>query len=130
MINLPLKRKQSQVFIENDVAQKIVPVEVKPGVSLSAVTGLLNVKDNVHNVEVILLFFYLCIQLKKSCKPVYLQNFKGTEEVFLQKNITYEWSSINVSEFLQKLAQEGIHDAKVESSGNSVMIHFVSDCMI
>lgn len=53
VINLPLKRKQSQVFVENDVAQKIVPVEVKPGLSLSAVTGLLNVKDNVHNVEVI-----------------------------------------------------------------------------
>lgn len=27
---------------------------------------------------------------------------------------------------MQKLTQEGIHDAKVESSGNSVMIHFVS----
>lgn len=53
MINLPLKRKQSQIFVENEVAQKLVPVEVKPGLSLSAVTGLLTVKDNVHNVEVI-----------------------------------------------------------------------------
>lgn len=52
VINLPLRRKQSQVFIENEVAQKIVPVEVKPGLSLSTVTGMLNVKDNVHNVEV------------------------------------------------------------------------------
>lgn len=56
MINLPLKRKQSQIFIENEIAQKIIPIEVKPGMSLSAVTGLLNVKDNVHNVEVIIIF--------------------------------------------------------------------------
>lgn len=65
---MPLKRKQSQIFIENEVAQKIVPVEVKPGLSLSAVTGLLNVKDNVHNVEVIFLhsriqFYVLLIHL-------------------------------------------------------------------
>lgn len=52
VINLPLKRKQSQVFIETDVAQKIVPVEIKPGLSLSSITGNLNVKDNVHNIEV------------------------------------------------------------------------------
>lgn len=39
----------------------------------------------------------------------------------------YEWGNVNISEFLQKLSQEGIHDAKVESSGSSVMIHFVSN---
>lgn len=40
------------MFIENEIAQKIVPVEIKPGLSLSTVTGTLSVKDNVHNVEV------------------------------------------------------------------------------
>jgi integrator complex subunit 9 len=52
VINLPLKRKHGQVFIETGVAQKIVPVEVKPGVSLSTITGTLNVKDNVHSIQV------------------------------------------------------------------------------
>lgn len=52
IINLPLKRKQSQVFIDTEVAQNIVPVEVKPGISLSSITGTLNVKDNIHNIEV------------------------------------------------------------------------------
>lgn len=72
VINLPLKRKQSQVYIENDVAQKIVPVEVKPGLSLSAVTGLLNVKDNVHNVEVITRAFVL----KRHELPVFVLEFQ------------------------------------------------------
>lgn len=43
--------------MENDVAQNIIPVEIKPGVSLSSVTGTLNVKDNVHNMEVSTLIF-------------------------------------------------------------------------
>lgn len=38
--------------METSVAQNIVPVEVKPGVSLSTMTGTLNVKDNIHNIEV------------------------------------------------------------------------------
>lgn len=44
----------------------------------------------------------------------------------MKKNVKYEWGNINVNEFLQKLNKEGITDAKVESSGNSVMIHLVS----
>lgn len=52
VINLPLKRKQGQVILDNQVAQNIIPVEVKPGVSLSTVTGALTVKDNVHNMDV------------------------------------------------------------------------------
>lgn len=52
VINLPLKRKQAQLYMETNIAQNIVPVEVKPGVSLSTMTGALNVKDNIHNIEV------------------------------------------------------------------------------
>lgn len=79
---MPLKRKQSQVFVENDVAQKLVPVEVKPGLSLSAVTGLLNVKDNVHNVEVIvsllhlkkLHYQFIFLEFQK-CRRVYTEKY-------------------------------------------------------
>lgn len=58
VVNLPLKRKQSQVYIDTKIAQKIVPVEVKPGISLSTITGTLNVKDNVRNIQVCW-FYYL-----------------------------------------------------------------------
>lgn len=44
------------MFVEPNVAQKIVPVEVKPGISLSTITGTLNVKDNIHNIQVIIVF--------------------------------------------------------------------------
>ncbi|KAJ3625274.1 hypothetical protein MTP99_018832 [Tenebrio molitor] len=100
VINLPLKRKHGQVFIETGVAQKIVPVEVKPGVSLSTITGTLNVKDNVHSIQ----------ELPPTVNKA-------------NKHIKYEWGSLNVTDFLQKLMQEGINEPKVESHGNVVVIH-------
>lgn len=100
---MPVKRKQGQLFMETDVASKIVPVEIKPGLSLSTVTGTLNVKDNVHKVQDIL-----------------------EDQKLLNKNVKYEWGSVNINEFKQKLFQEGITDAKVESRGENVVIHLVS----
>lgn len=41
-------------------------------------------------------------------------------------NVKYEWGNLNINDFLQKLAKDGIQDAKVEPSGNGVMIHLVS----
>ncbi|XP_066262973.1 integrator complex subunit 9 [Euwallacea similis] len=105
VINLPLKRKQGQILLESDVAQKIAPVEVKPGISLSTITGALEVKDNVHKVQEI-----------------------NTSQKLLNQNVKYEWGSVNINEFKQKLFQEGITDAKVESlGGNVVVIHLQNE---
>ncbi|KAK9744744.1 Metallo-beta-lactamase superfamily [Popillia japonica] len=105
VINLPLKRKQGQLYMETNVAQNIVPVEVKPGVSLSTMTGTLNVKDNIHNIE----------------------EMTHSNEFKMQKNMKYEWGNVNISEFIQKLTKEGITDAKVEPGGNGVMIHLLHE---
>lgn len=102
VINLPLKRKQGQVFIDKNVASKIQPIEIKPGVSLSTITGSLNVKDNIHNIQ------------------------DGNIDKNFNKHVRYEWGTLNITELLQKLQQEGINDAKVEShGGNIVVIHLV-----
>lgn len=104
VINLPLKRKQGQIFIETEVAKKIVPVEVKPGISLSTITGTLNVKDNIHNVEDV-----------------------PSDNKLLNKEVKYEWGSVNINEFKAKLFQEGITDAKVESLGGNVVVIHLQD---
>lgn len=51
---------------------------------------------------------------------------RSANETKQLKNIQYEWGSLNVADFVQKLAQEGITDAKVEPSANGVIIHLVS----
>lgn len=104
VLNLPLKRKQGQVYIDTKVARQILPVEVKPGISLSTVTGSLNVKDNVRNIQEI-----------------------AGDHLSNQQEIKYEWGTVNITDFLQKLAQEGITDAKVESLGANVIVIHLQD---
>lgn len=53
--------------------------------------------------------------------------FQELPEDKTDRNVKYEWGTLNTTEFLQKLAQEGITDAKVESlGGNVVVVHLVS----
>lgn len=57
VVKLPLKRKKGRIFIEPDLAGNIIPSEVRPGLSLSSVTGELEVKDNVYTIKVCYYFF-------------------------------------------------------------------------
>lgn len=52
VIKLPLKRTFDRVFLTPDIAKQIIPREVQPGVTLSSVTGCLQVKDNLHDIKV------------------------------------------------------------------------------
>ncbi|KAK9883626.1 hypothetical protein WA026_001797 [Henosepilachna vigintioctopunctata] len=104
VINLPLKRKQAQVYLDNSVAQKIMPIEIKNGLFLSTITGSLSVKDNMHNI----------------------QDLAASALGRTQNYVKYEWGSVNITEFMQKLYQEGFTDAKLETIGtNSYMIHML-----
>lgn len=58
VIKLPLKRKRNRVFLNPDIAQTVVPREVQPGVNLSTLTGYLEVKDNLHDINVKPIFVY------------------------------------------------------------------------
>lgn len=59
MVKLPLKRKKGRVFIEPQLAENIVPSEVKPGLSLASLVGELEVKDNVYTIKVFKLLIVL-----------------------------------------------------------------------
>lgn len=114
VLNLPLKRKHNQLFVNGKIADSLVPVEIKPGISLSSITGTLNVKDNVLNME------------EAIALPSKIKKEGGSlDEKKTVKNIQYEWGSLNVADFVQKLSQEGITNAKVEPSGSGVIIHLV-----
>ena len=57
MIKLPLKRKRNRVYLTAEMAQTIIPYEIQSGVTISTITGLLHVKDNIHDINVINIFF-------------------------------------------------------------------------
>lgn len=101
-IKLPLKRKRNQVYIDPDVALSIVPQEVQNGIKLAPLSGILEVKDNIHNI-------HFC-DLNIEGVPKQLINS------LYKKSVTYEYGTItpvDIDLFLNKLKQDGITDVKV-----------------
>lgn len=98
-IKLPLKRKKNQVFIDPEVALNIVPQEVQSGLKFASFSGLLDVRDNVHNIH--------------KCDD----NIEGVPKQLInsmfKKQVTYEYGSLDIDTFLKKLKQDGISDVKI-----------------
>lgn len=118
VIKLPLKRKQSRVFLAPDMAQTIVPHEIAPGLNLATVTGLLHVKDNLHDIQRI-----------EEPSTSSTSSSKDKKRKQLQLNpIKYEWGTLNVDLLIKKLQQDGHTDMKVEQTGaNSVQLVLAGD---
>lgn len=101
-LKLPLKRKRNQVFIDPEVALALVPQEVQSGIKFAPLSGILDVKDNIHNI-------YSCDM-----------NIEGVPKQLLnslyKKSASYEYGSMSpmdIDMFLNKLKQDGIVDVKV-----------------
>lgn len=112
VIKLPLKRKQNRVYLTPDVAHQITPKELQPGVNVSVVTGVLHVKDNLHDIRV----------LSKDATNAAGKDATGLNRMApaptpeeLLKKIKYEWGPLDVDLFLKKLQQDGLGgDLRVE----------------
>lgn len=116
VIKLPLKRKRNRVFLTPNIAQTVMPREIVPGTNMSTITGYLEVKDNLHDINVI---EPLADDTKRQAPP-------NREEIL--RKLKYEWGGIDVDLFLKKLMQDGITDIKVEQNGpGSVTIMLVGE---
>lgn len=47
------------------------------------------------------------------------------EDILNKKPSNYTWGSLDIDEFIQKITQEGITDAKVEQAASGYIIHLV-----
>lgn len=126
VINLPLKRTHNRVYLAPEVAQTVVPREIQPGLSLSTITGLLHVKDNLHDIKVLDDAGAADVSStddggsgggggvasvkRRKCPP-------SREDIL--KKTKYEWGSLDVDLFVKKLMQDGITDIKVETGMTS-----------
>ncbi|CAH0380737.1 unnamed protein product [Bemisia tabaci] len=108
VISLPLKKKKVKVKLSAELASCLTPTQIKPGVMLSSLTGNLVVRDNHFDIKM----------------------FEGSEgdsnqllPVKSSQNSQFEWGTVNVDLFVQRLNEEGITDAKVEPSPSGYIIH-------
>lgn len=85
------------------MALSIIPQEIQNGVKLAPLSGVLEVKDNVHSIR-------RCEEESLEGVPAALLNS------LFKKNVTYEYGSMgqmDIDLFLKKLKQDGVTDVKV-----------------
>ncbi|XP_063226074.1 integrator complex subunit 9 [Bacillus rossius redtenbacheri] len=109
VLSLPLKRKLSPAEISTSLTEKLHPNEVRSGVSLVTMTGQLVAGDNKYT-----------IQARSSSGK---KRLRVADDFASIKPDSYTWGSLNVEEFIQKISQEGITDAKVEKGASGYIIH-------
>uniref|UniRef100_A0A1Q3F5E0 Putative cleavage and polyadenylation specificity factor cpsf subunit n=1 Tax=Culex tarsalis TaxID=7177 RepID=A0A1Q3F5E0_CULTA len=126
VIKLPLKRKRSRIYLDPQMARTLVPHEIQPGVTISTLTGVLHVKDNIHDLHPLEPSPEELAeeQAKQSKKPHLQQPPPGQNRL---RHVKYEWGTLDVNLFLKKLAQDGITDIKVEQSGEELTLHLASE---
>ncbi|EAL39840.2 AGAP005494-PA [Anopheles gambiae str. PEST] len=108
VIKLPLKRKRGRVYLNPKMAKTICPQEVQPGVTVSTVTGVLQVKDNIHDL--------LPLEpTKEELADEHKSKPAGPPQPYSQlRTVRYEWGTLDINLLLKKLAQDGFTDLKVE----------------
>lgn len=111
VLSLPLKRKQARVTLCPELASTLNPSEIRPGMTLASLTGQLNIKDNKHNIKVL-----------EDDSGVSSKKRLGSPED-LWKDCHYEWGSLDIEHFVQRLSLDGITNAKVEKNKTGCIIH-------
>uniref|UniRef100_A0A1B6MCP8 Beta-Casp domain-containing protein n=1 Tax=Graphocephala atropunctata TaxID=36148 RepID=A0A1B6MCP8_9HEMI len=112
---LPVRCAKAQVQLDPELAHQMVRIDGKAGVSVCSVTGRLTVKDNQFILE--------------SLKPE--DDVASTSSGVTRlrnpgepmRNLQYEYGPLGIDQFVQRLNQEGISDAKIEPHKNGYIIH-------
>lgn len=101
IIKLPIKRSKNKVFLAPDIAKTIFTEEIK-NANVSTFTGVLNVKDNLHNIH------------KFTDDDTSGSKKRIPRKEQMLNNIKYEWGTIDIGMLCKKLNQIGILDLKIE----------------
>jgi len=133
IIKLPVVRTLEHLELAPELAQRLVPCEVRPGVAVATVTGNLIVKDNKYTLA--LLEDPEEGEVTQEHKRLKRESSRGSSvpsttsikfPLTKQKPKHYLYGSLNSTEFVSRLSSKGITDAKVETGrdgGFPVQIH-------
>lgn len=114
VISLPVKRHYERIEIAPELADSLIPMEIKPGVAVATVVGSLSTRDNKHTLQM----------LPKVAQPCGIRKRKCAEDAVESKPPRpLLWGSLSIDQFLQSLAKHGIMDARVEDSADGHVIH-------
>uniref|UniRef100_A0A1B6CJW2 Beta-Casp domain-containing protein n=1 Tax=Clastoptera arizonana TaxID=38151 RepID=A0A1B6CJW2_9HEMI len=113
VLTLPLKRKREKVQLSPELANELKPVEVKSGINLATLTGVLNIKNNQYEVKVV----------QDDDDGLGSKEMKLFKKLDLKSKSFFEFGTVDIDQFVQRLNLEGFIDAKVEPGSTGFIIH-------
>ncbi|CAH1776090.1 unnamed protein product [Owenia fusiformis] len=109
VLSLPIRRTTEKIELEMELTGSLIPTELKPGVAVAMVSGVLAVQDNNYILQ----------------SPT-SSNIGRKRKLELDSK-PYMWGDINVSAFVDNLSKQGITDIKVEDSPTGGRIVHLTD---
>ncbi|XP_005236698.4 integrator complex subunit 9 isoform X1 [Falco biarmicus] len=114
VLTLPYKRRYEKIEIMPELADSLVPLEIKPGISLATVTAVLHTKDNKHVLQ---------LPPKPLQPPASKKRKRVSDDVPECKPLKPLLSgSIPVDQFVQMLEKHGFSDVKVEDTAKGHIV--------
>ncbi|KGL82968.1 Integrator complex subunit 9, partial [Tinamus guttatus] len=114
VLTLPYKRRYEKIEIMPDLADSLVPLEIKPGISLATVSAMLHTKDNKHVLQ---------LPPKPPQAPASKKRKRVSDDVPEGKPPKPLLSgSIPVEQFVQTLEKHGFSDVKVEDTAKGHIV--------
>ncbi|XP_009465649.1 PREDICTED: integrator complex subunit 9 isoform X1 [Nipponia nippon] len=114
VLTLPYKRRYEKIEIMPELADSLVPLEIKPGISLATVSAVLHTKDNKHVLQ---------LPPKPPQPPASKKRKRVSDDVPECKPLKPLLSgSIPVDQFVQALEKHGFSDVKVEDTAKGHIV--------
>ena len=109
VISLGLQRKLETASLSPDLALSLNPVTIRPGLNTATVSAVLHVQDNKYVLKAL-----------------------ADEEEASDHNLSrcYPYGSLSVDDVVQRLAQAGLTDAKVEEDAGGYIITLENEGMV
>ncbi|TNN37980.1 Integrator complex subunit 9 [Liparis tanakae] len=119
VLSLPHRRRYERVYILPELANSLVPSEIKPGVSLATVSAVLHSKDNKHTLQSV---------VKPPPAPPGKKRKRVPEEppVLLAPKPLLS-GAVPLEAFLATLQKHGITEVKVEETADGHMLHLQAE---
>ncbi|XP_074845139.1 integrator complex subunit 9 isoform X2 [Carettochelys insculpta] len=114
VLSLPFKRRYEKIEIMPELADSLVPLEIKPGISLATVSAVLHTKDNKHVLQP---------PPKPAQPPASKKRKRVLDDVPECKPLKPLLSgSIPMDQFVQALEKHGFSDVKVEDTAKGHIV--------
>ncbi|CAN9507619.1 unnamed protein product [Ophioblennius macclurei] len=119
VLSLPFRRRYERVYILPELANSLVPSEVKPGISIATVSAILQSKDNKHTLQSV---------PKPPPAPPTKKRKRVLEEPLLGMAPKPLLSgAVPLEAFLATLQKHGITEVKVEETADGHILHLQAE---